>query len=98
MHVIADFRLMPIGGSLSMREHVKRCHQLLNDLGLETFEHACGTNITGEFDAVMNAIKQCHEKVLASGVARICTDIHVDLRTDKTTTLESCIQASNAAA
>ena len=45
--------------------------------------HANGTNLEGEWDEVMAAIRQCHEQLHAMGVPRIHTDIRLGTRSDR---------------
>lgn len=83
MHVLADICVVPITGRISVREEVKRAHQILVDTGLKVSLHAYGTNIEGEYDAVFAALKEIHEQLHAAGVPRISTTIRLGSRTDK---------------
>jgi uncharacterized protein (TIGR00106 family) len=83
MHVLADICIVPITGRVSVRNEVKKAHQMLVDTGLEVNLHAYGTNIEGEYDVVFAALKRIHEQLHADGVPRISTTIRLGSRTDK---------------
>lgn len=83
MHVIVDFTIVPVGAGVSLSRHIAEVERVLRDTGL-TFEiHANGTNIEGEWDAVLGAIRACHTRLHAMGVPRIHTDIKLGTRSDR---------------
>ena len=45
--------------------------------------HANGTNLEGDWDEVMDAIKTCHERLHKMGVPRIATQIKIGTRIDR---------------
>jgi len=55
--------------------------------------HMYGTNIEGEWDEVMAAVKKCHEVVHEMGAPRISTTIRLGTRTDKNQTMEDKIRS-----
>lgn len=83
MRVIADLCIVPLNAEVSLSPYIAACQQVLQEAGLETHLHAYGTNIEGDWDAVMAAIKACHEKVHAMGAPRISTTIKLGTRVDK---------------
>ena len=83
MHVILDLCLVPLGVGVSVSKHVAECHKVMQEAGLNSQLHAYGTNIEGEWDVVMAAIKQCHERVHALGAPRITTTIKLGTRVDR---------------
>ena len=83
MDAIAEFTLIPIGVGVSLSKYVAVCEQVLEESGLSYELHANGTNLEGEWDQVMQAIKTCHEKLHAMGVPRISTVIKIGTRTDR---------------
>jgi len=91
MKAIADVTIIPIGIGVSLSRYVAACEKVFKDAGLKTELHANGTNIEGEWDAVFNAIKKCHEVVHEMGSPRIFTTIHVGTRTDRDQTMEDKI-------
>ena len=83
MNAIAEFTIIPIGVGVSLSKYVAVCEQILEESGLSYELHANGTNLEGEWDAVVGAIKSCHERLHAMGVPRIATQIKIGTRTDR---------------
>jgi len=83
MNVIAQFTLIPIGTGTSLSGYVAACERVLAATGLTYEMHANGTNLEGEWEAVMDAIKRCHETLHAMGVPRISTSVTLGTRTDR---------------
>ncbi len=83
MHVHVDFCLIPLGGDLSVAAEVAECQRVLAAAGLQPRLHAYGTNVEGEWDSVMAAIKECHRRVHDMGRARISSTLRVGTRTDR---------------
>ena len=83
MKVIADICVVPITGKTSVREEVRRAHEILVATGLPTHLHAYGTNIEGDYDVIFGALRRVHEELHALGVVRISTSIRVGSRIDK---------------
>lgn len=82
MKVIVDFCLVPLGTELSLSPYIAECQRILQQLGLEHSLHAYGTNIEGEWETVMEAIKRCHVRVHEMGAPRINTTLKLGTRTD----------------
>lgn len=83
MKVIVDLCIIPLNADVSLSKYIAACQDILADAGLKTHLHAFGTNVEGEWDDVMAAIKACHEKVHAMGAPRISTTIKLGTRVDK---------------
>jgi len=83
MHVILDFTVVPVGTGVSLSRYIAEVERVLRDTGLGFEMHANGTNLEGEWDAVMAAIRTCHERLHAMGVPRIHTDIKLGTRSDR---------------
>jgi uncharacterized protein (TIGR00106 family) len=88
MKAIADVCIIPLGVGASVSKQVTECERILRESGLKTKLHAYGTNVEGEWDEVMAAVKRCHEALHAMGVPRISTNIRIGTRTDKPQTME----------
>lgn len=93
MKVLADIQIVPLGVGVSLGTYVAECERVLRDAGLEPRLHAFGTNVTGEWDAVLAAVKQCHERLHALGAPRVSTAIKLGTRTDRDQTLDDKIQS-----
>lgn len=83
MHVHVDFCLIPLGGDLSVAEEVAECQRVFAERGLTAVLHAYGTNLEGDWDEVMAALKECHRRVHAMGRVRISSTLRVGTRTDR---------------
>jgi len=83
MHVILDFTVVPVGTGVSLSPFIAEVERVLQGTGLHHEMHANGTNMEGEWDAVMAAIHSCHQALHAMGVPRIHTDIKLGTRSDR---------------
>jgi uncharacterized protein (TIGR00106 family) len=83
MNVIAQFTVIPIGTGTSLSGYVAACERVLAATGLTYELHANGTNLEGEWEPVMDAIKRCHETLHAMGVPRISTNVTIGTRSDR---------------
>lgn len=92
MKVVADVCVIPLGVGASVSQEVTECERVLRESGLKTRLHAYGTNIEGEWDEVMAAVKRCHERLHAMGVPRVSTSIRIGTRTDKEQSMEDKVR------
>lgn len=83
MNAIAEFTIIPIGVGTSLSKYVAVCEKILQGTDLSYELHANGTNLEGDWDEVLKAIKLCHERLHEMGVPRIATQIKIGTRTDK---------------
>jgi len=88
MHAIAEIQIIPIGSGVSVRKEVKRAHQLLESSGLNLSLHANGSNMEGELDQVLDAIRITIETLHAEGIVRLSSHIKIGTRTDKVPSME----------
>lgn len=93
MKVILDLCVVPIGVGVSVSQYVAACHEILTKAGLKVELHAYGTNIEGEWDGVMAAVKECHEEIHRMGAPRITTTIKLGTRTDRDQTMSEKIDS-----
>ena len=93
MKVIADICVVPLGVGTSLSKYVGACKQVFHERRLSHQLHAYGTNVEGEWDDVMAALKQCHERVHALGAPRITTSIRLGTRTDRNQTMQDKIDS-----
>lgn len=93
MHVILDLCVVPMGVGVSVSDYVAECHRVLQKSGLKHKLHAFGTNIEGDWDAVMAVVKECHERVHAMGAPRITTTIKLGTRIDRAQTMDDKVQS-----
>lgn len=93
MQVIMDLCIVPLGVGVSVSTYVAECHRVLREAGLKTQLHAYGTNIEGDWEMVMAAVKQCHERVHAMGAPRITTTIKLGTRIDRDQTMADKVRS-----
>lgn len=93
MYVIADVCVVPLGVGVSVSQYVAVCERIFMEAGLNPHLHAYGTNIEGEWDTVMAAIKQCHEAIHALGAPRLTTTLKIGTRTDRAQTMRDKVES-----
>ena len=93
MNVILDLCLVPIGVGVSVSKYVAACERVLTEAGLSPKLHAYGTIVEGEWNRVLAAVRQCHEKVHEMGAPRISTTIKLGTRTDRAQTAEQKVRS-----
>lgn len=96
MKVIADVSLVPLGVGISLSKYIAACERVFREAGLKINLHAYGTNLEGEWEDVMAAIKRCHEVVHEMGAPRISTNIRLGTRTDREQSMEDKVQSVRA--
>ncbi|MCD4748971.1 MAG: MTH1187 family thiamine-binding protein [Thermoanaerobaculales bacterium] len=93
MRVIVDIAIIPIGVGLSLSRYVAACEGIFNDAGLNPTLHANGTNVEGDWDQVMEALKRCHEVLHSMGAPRVATNMRMGTRTDRKQTMDDKLEA-----
>ena len=96
MRVIVDLCVVPIGVGTSLSRYVAACEGVMKDAGLSHTLHAYGTNIEGDWDDVLAAVKRCHEAVHAMGAPRITTSMRLGTRVDKGQTMADKVASVEA--
>lgn len=89
MKVIVDFCVIPLGVELSLSPYIAECQRILDELGLEHQLHAYGTNIEGEWETVMDAVKRCHQRIHEMGAPRISSTLKLGTRVDRDESIAS---------
>lgn len=93
MRVIVDFCIIPIGAEISLSPYIAECQRLLQEVGLTYTLHAYGTNIEGEWETVMMAVKRCHMRVHEMGAPRISSTLKIATRTDRVQSMQDKISS-----
>ena len=86
MYVVADVCIIPLESGVSLSPYVAEFEKIFEAEGLKPRLHGYGTNIEGEWDAVLAAVKRCHEKAHAMGAVRISSSLRLGTRTDRAQT------------
>ena len=93
MKVIADFCVVPLGMGVSVSSYVAEAERILEKRGLKPRLHAYGTNLEGEWEEVMDAIREVHERLHQMGVPRITSNMRFGTRTDREQTGQEKIRS-----
>ncbi|WP_299180106.1 MTH1187 family thiamine-binding protein [uncultured Neptuniibacter sp.] len=93
MNVMIDICIVPLGVGVSVSEYVTACQRVLKEAGLTHQMHAYGTNVEGDWDEVMAAVKRCHEVVHEMGAPRITTSMRLGTRIDREQSMDDKIQS-----
>ena len=93
MKAIADISIIPLGVGLSLSPYLAACEKVFTKAGLEPRLHANGTNVEGEWDAVVAALKACHERLHEMGVPRIATNIRLGTRIDREPSMDAKLRS-----
>jgi len=93
MKLIMDLCIVPIGVGVSVSKYIAQCEKIIQKAGLKHTLHAYGTNIEGEWDAVMAAVKTCHQTLHEMGVPRITTTIKMGTRTDRDQSMDDKVHS-----
>jgi uncharacterized protein (TIGR00106 family) len=96
MKVTADLSVIPLGVGVSLSSYIAECESVLEKAGIKTRLHAFGTNLEGDWDTVMEALKTCHEVLHSMGVPRISTTLRISTRSDRVQTMEDRLASVNA--
>lgn len=93
MKVIVDFCLIPLGAGISLSPYIAECQRILQRAQLKHQLHAYGTNIEGEWEPVMDAVKRCHVRVHEMGAPRINTTLKLGTRIDQPQSMEDKVSS-----
>ena len=87
MKATAELQVIPLGSGVSVRKKVARIVELLHRYEFILETHASGTNIEGELEDILAAVKQVHENLHSEGEVRLVSYLKLETRTDKIPTL-----------
>lgn len=87
MKATAELQVVPIGASVSVRTEITRVIEMLGDYDFLVETHASGTNIEGELETILDALKAIHETLHREGTVRLISYLKLETRTDKPPTL-----------
>jgi uncharacterized protein (TIGR00106 family) len=93
MRVLADLSVIPLGVGVSMSDYVAACERVLRQAGLDPKLHAFGTEIEGDWDTVISAVRRCHDVVHEMGAPRISTTVKLSTRVDREQTLADRVKS-----
>lgn len=77
--MLVAFSVTPLGGDESVGETVAECVKIVRDAGLTCETNAMFTNVEGDWDEVMPAIRACIDRA-AEKAPRVSVTMKVDHR------------------
>jgi uncharacterized protein (TIGR00106 family) len=87
MKATAELQVVPIGSGVSVRGEVARVVEILHGYDFIVETHASGTNIEGELEDILEAVRRIHETLHEEGAVRLLSYLKLETRTDKAPTL-----------
>ena len=93
MNVLVDICVVPMGVGVSVSRYVVECQKIFDAAGLNHQMHSYGTNVEGEWDAVMGAVKQCHQKMHEMGAPRVGSTLRIGTRNDREQSMQDKIDS-----
>lgn len=93
MKASMELCIVPIGTEASLSGYVAACQQVLEAAGLHPQLHAFGTNVEGDWEQLMIALRQCHETLHAMGAPRLQSSIKLATRIDREQSLADKVES-----
>ena len=90
--MLAEFSVVPLGQGESVSKYVAECLKIVEASGVPYKINPMGTVLEGDYDRVMDVIKQCHIRVMSMSM-RCITSIKIDDRKGADQALESKIRS-----
>lgn len=87
MKATAELQVVPVGSGVSVRQEVVRVVEMLKGYDFIVETHASGTNIEGELEDILKAVRWIHETLHEEGSVRLISYLKLETRTDKMPTL-----------
>lgn len=85
--VVAELTVIPVECA-EMRPSIDAAIDILKQRGLSYEVEAMGTTIEGDFDGVMDAVKDIHDTLLEQGNNRLIMELRIDESKAENLTLE----------
>ncbi|KAF0527905.1 thiamine-binding protein [Gigaspora margarita] len=94
-HVIADLSICTVGSGVNISKHICEVLCVLKETGLKHNVHACGTNIEGPLDKILETVQKCIAKLHDSNIPRLDTTLRIQSRTDKKMGIDESIKCTD---
>jgi uncharacterized protein (TIGR00106 family) len=79
MSILVEFSIVPLGKGVSVSPVVARVLKIVSQSGISYKANPMGTVLEGDWDRVMDVIKECHQEVMKDA-DRAVTSIKIDDR------------------
>ncbi len=92
---IVEVTIAPLGtGDTSVSKYVAKCHEVLREeKEIKHLLTPMGTVLEGELDKILAVIRKMHEVPFAEGAKRVSTQIKIDDRRDKISSMEGKLKS-----
>ena len=91
---IVELSIVPVGvESTSLSSYVAEAIRVLEKTALKFELTAMGTIISGDLDEILAAIRKMHESCFDAGAVRVLTQIRIDDRRDRESSVERKISS-----
>lgn len=90
--VLLEFSMYPTDKGESVSEYVARSIDIIDRSGLSYKLTPMGTIIEGEYDEVMEVVKECFD-LMSSDCVRVAVNLKIDYRKGKSGRLDSKIES-----
>jgi uncharacterized protein (TIGR00106 family) len=90
--MLLEFSIFPVGTGSSIGDQLAEVLKIVDESGLPYKVNPMGTVVEGEWDDLMNLVKNCHKTILKNS-DRVVTRISVDDRKDKPNRLEEKVKS-----
>ncbi|HEX7026847.1 MAG TPA: MTH1187 family thiamine-binding protein [Gammaproteobacteria bacterium] len=87
MKATAELQVVPLGSGVSVRREIARVVEMLKCYDFIVETHASGTNIEGDLENILKAVRWIHETLHEEGSVRLISYLKLETRTDKVPTL-----------
>ena len=92
MSILAEFSIVPLGKGVSVSPVVARVLKIVAESGISYKANPMGTVLEGDWDRVMDVIKECHQEVMKDA-DRAVTNIKIDDRKGKGGRIEKKLES-----
>ena len=83
LNVVARVSVTPIGVGVSFSPYLTECLKIFQKHGLEIDPGSSGTDLSGNFGAIQESIRECHRVLHEKKVPRVITNVEFCTRLDK---------------
>ncbi len=80
MNIVADLSITPHGTGTSCSAELKSCLNILRQYRLNPNVHAFGTNIEGDWNTIIEAVRECQSRLHESGIKKVTTRLELSTK------------------
>jgi len=91
--LIVEISFVPIGTGTSLSRYVAKVIKNLEKSGIKYQLTPMGTIVEGEWEEISDLIDHSHKLIFEMGIERIITNIKIDYRLDKSSSMEDKINS-----